>query len=200
MGMCIQHQFPGQGQRQNQSVITVEGAMQLVMVLPGPRAKAMRVQAADILSRYIQGADSLIKEIEHNKEVGPAAACSEMVQKAVAKVSRYTEMPQVSYVYGSKSDAFPGLIKIGETSDLSSRLTALNTSCAPMPHQIVAVAPTFDSRRDEAVAHAFFASARRMKEFFEVTQEDVRAFFKNHIMAQYQTELMEHIAELQGET
>jgi hypothetical protein len=61
---------------------------------------------------------------------------------------------------------------------------------------LIAVAPTLNNVRDEALAHAFFASERKEGEFFEVSQEDVRAFFTNHITTQYQTELAQHIARV----
>jgi hypothetical protein len=107
-------------------------------------------------------------------------------------------MPPTCYVYATKSPAFPGLIKIGKTVDVANRLTTLNTSCAPAPHVIVAVAPTFDKDRDEKTAHAFFSSARREGEFFELEDKDVLDYFATHITAQYNTELARNIARLQG--
>ena len=189
-------QFPGKGQSKT-PVATIEACMKLIMMLPGKRAKAMRLQAADILSGYINGKESLVEEIKTNKMIGPVAACSKLAQKAEAKAG--AEIPQVSYVYGTKSYAFPNLVKIGRSSDVAARLTSLNTGCAPAPHFIVAVAPTYNAPRDEAWAHAFFSSARREGEFFEVTPEEVRAFFANHIMTQYQLELSEVISSAQGE-
>ncbi len=118
---------------------------------------------------------------------------------ATVKASQFKEMPQVSYVYGTKSEAFPNLIKIGRTSNVSARLTSLNTGCAPAPHCIVAVSPTLDAPRDEAWAHVFFSSSRREGEFFEVTVEEVKAFFMNSIMVKYQLELAESIASIQGD-
>ena len=190
--------FPGQSKREG-PIITIEGAMKLMMMLPGKRAKLMRMQAADILSRYVLGEESLITEIHQNKLIGPVAACSKLAEKAEVKASQYKEMPQVSYVYGTKSDAFPGLVKIGRTLDVDARLHSLNTGCAPAPHYVVAVAPTFDAQRDEEWAHAFFASARKEGEFFEVTVEEVKTFFAKYIMAKYQLELAESIASLQGD-
>jgi 3-hydroxyacyl-CoA dehydrogenase len=52
--------------------------------------------------------------------------------------------------------------------------------------------------RDEALVHTFFAWARKKGEFFQVTPEEVKTFFANRIMAQYQVELAEHIAKAQG--
>jgi hypothetical protein len=127
------------------------------------------VHAADILSRYVQGEDSLIAEIHQNKQIGPVVACTNLAEKAAVKASQYKEMPQVSYVYGTKSDAFPGLVKIGRTLDVDARLASLNTGCEPAPHNVVDVAPTFDATRDEAWAHSFFSSACKEGEFFEVT-------------------------------
>lgn len=168
--------------------------MKLIMVLPGKRAKSMRVQIADILSRYIQGSDSLIEEINHNKQVGPVQACSDLAQKAAAGASQYNAMPHVSYVYATKTPAFPGLLKIGKTGDLNARLYGLNTSCAPLPHVFVAIAPTFDNTRDEKAFQAFFSVARREGEFFELGEADLIAYFASHITAQFNVELAEHMA------
>lgn len=189
--------FPGRGQTMT-PVITIEGAMKLMMMLPGKQAKAMRVQAADILTRYVKGNDSLITEIQHNKKIGPMAACHKLAEKITLKVAQYTVMPSVSYIYATKSEAFPGLIKIGRSSNVDARISSLNTGCAPYPHVVIAVAPTYDAPRDEALAHNFFSTSRREGEFFEIPAGEVRDFFANHIMTQYQTELVYHIAKVQG--
>lgn len=189
--------FPGQGQTMT-PVITIEGAMKLIMMLPGKQAKAMRVQAADILTRYVMGNDSLITEIQHNKKIGPMAACHKLAKKAALKLDQYTEMPLVSYIYATKSEAFPGLIKIGRSSNVDARISSLNTGCAPYPHAIIAVAPTYDAPRDELSAHTFFSAQRREGEFFETTEGEVRDFFANHIMTLYQKELCDYIAKVQG--
>ncbi len=186
-------QFPGQG-NSKQPVITVKGAMKLMMMLPGKRAKAMRVQAADILERYVLGHESLVDEIRQNRRVGPAVACGKLLEKACL----YKELPQAAYLYATKSEAFPGLIKIGRSSDMTASLTVLNTGCVPVPHYTVAVVPTFDPLRDKAWAHEHFSTSRREGEFFEVTDEEVKAFFNGQIMAKYQLELAESIASAQG--
>ena len=197
-GDLHEFKFPGQGQHK-MPVITVAGAMKLMMILPGKRAKAMRLEAADILTRYVNGHESLINEIHQNKKIGPIAACSKLLDKAEGGISSRQEMPQASYVYGTRSDAFPDLIKIGRSSDVAARLSSLNTGCAPAPHYIVAVAPTFNAPRDEALAHAFFSSARKEGEFFEVGVREVQLFFADHIMIQYQVELAEFISRAQGD-
>ena len=186
-------QFPGQGQSK-QPVITVKGAMKLIMMLPGKRAKAMRVQAADILERYVQGNESLVDEIRQNRQMGFAAACGTLL----AKASLYRELPQAYYLYATKSEAFPGLIKIGRSSDMTASLTVLNTGCAPAPHYTVAVVPTFDALRDKAWAHDVFSTSQREGEFFEIGEDEVKAFFNDQIMAKYQLELAENIANAQG--
>lgn len=187
-------QFTGRGQTK-QPVITVEGVMKLMMMIPGERAKFMRVRAADILTRYVMGEDSLITEIRQNKQIGPAAACSKLLEKA----SLYKEMPQVSYLYATKSEAFPDLIKIGRASDVEANVGNLNTSCAPAPHFTVAVAPTFDALRDKAWAHEYFSNARKEGEFFKVSVQEVKTFFSNHVMTKYQLELAESISSAQGD-
>ena len=58
-------QFPGQGQRV-QPVITLEGALKLIMWLPGDMAKDYRSKACGILTRFLGGDSSLVEEIEAN--------------------------------------------------------------------------------------------------------------------------------------
>jgi hypothetical protein len=188
-----QFKFPGQGQR-DMPIITVDGAMKLIMMLPGKRAKAMRVQAADILSRYVLGHESLEAEIRQNRQTGPVAACTKLLEKACL----YKELPQATYLYATRSDAFPGLLKIGRASDIDASLSTLNTGCAPAPHYTVAVVPTFHAVRDKAWAHEFFQSSRREGDFFEASVEEVKAFFNGQVMAKYQLELAENIASAQG--
>lgn len=188
-----EHQFPGAGQRII-PIITVQGGMKLIMMLPGKRAKAMRVQASDILARYVMGNDSLIHEIRKNKQMGPAKACATLLEKACL----YTELPQAVYLYATKSDAFPGLIKIGRSSEIAASLSCLNTGCAPAPHYTVAVVPTFDAIQDKAWAFEFFSHARVEGDFFSVSEQEVKAFFNTQIMHKYQMQLSENISNAQG--
>lgn len=181
--------FEGQGQK-NMPVITVDGAMKLMMILPGKRAKAMRVHAADILSRFVMGHESLVTEIRQNRQMGPAAACTSLLEKACL----YKELPQATYLYATKSEAFPELIKIGRASDMEANLSTLNTGCAPAPHYTVAVVPTFNAVRDKAWAHEFFMEDRQEGEFFKISDEQVKAFFGGQVMAKYQLELAEMLS------
>jgi hypothetical protein len=82
------------------------------------------------------------------------------------------------FIYAIKNAAFPGLIKIGRTQNVKERLSQLNTACAPSPFLIVAVSPSLDYIRDEKKAHDFFSDHRKEGEFFDVTESQVREFFK----------------------
>jgi hypothetical protein len=177
-------------------LVSFEHAIELIMVLPGKMAKQVRKQMKDIIVRYLDGDTSMCSEIQANREMGKVNSYARFASKAVNNVK--TEIPQAGYVYATKSQAFPGLIKIGKTINVSNRLSQLNTSCAPAPHVIVAVAPSFDEDRDEKTAHAFFATSRRQGEFFELTDEEVKAYFTNHIMAQYTAELAQNMAGQEG--
>jgi hypothetical protein len=108
------------------------------------------------------------------------------------------DMPPTCYIYATKSPALPGLIKIGRTVNIAARVSQLNTACAPAPHVIVTVAPTFDKERDEKAAHAYFSNARREGEFFEISEAEVKEYFSTHVTALYNIELAQHIASLQG--
>jgi len=186
--------FPGQGQRETPTS-DANGLLILLFILGDKVNKAFRLEAIDVLERYLDGDTSMIVEILENKTMGKTKSYAKFASKVIdtsetlaARESHV--MPQTSYVYAVTSDAFPGLVKIGRTDNLKARLISLNVSCAPSPHRYVAVAQTFDSERDERMAHAFFSSARKEGEFFNVTIEEVQGFFLNRITIPYNKELM----------
>lgn len=185
--------------------VSFSDALELVMVLHGKRATQFRKQFKDIIVRYLDGDRSMCSEIIENEKNGRIKSYTKFASKTVDKANNETTMknqgmPHTDYVYATKSAAFPGLIKIGKTQDVKQRLSQLNTACAPAPHVIVAVAPTFNHSRDEKVAHAFFSDKRRAGEFFELDDTEVVAFFTGHITAQYNVELMQNIERIQGST
>lgn len=182
--------------------VTLEDAIALIMVLPGKAAKHTRQHFKDIIVRYLDGDRTMCVEIEENRAMGKIKSYSKFAQKVVHGIQQDNmnarTFPTTCYVYATKSPAFPGLIKIGKTINMNNRLSQLNTACAPAPHVIVAVAPTFDHDRDEKTAHAFFAHARREGEFFELQESDVIHYFTTHITAQYCAEMTRNFASLQG--
>ena len=62
-----ERKLPGKG-NSKVKLVSVQNAIQLVMVLPGKFAKDVRSQFAQILTRYMAGDKSLIREIEDNEE------------------------------------------------------------------------------------------------------------------------------------
>ena len=190
-------QFQGQGQSK-QPVITSKGAIKLLMWLPGSQAKATRSAAAEILARYVEGDQSLCLEIANNKQIGENQACAALMNSAMKK-RKYDEthsMPTVGWVYGTESEAFVDMVKIGRAQDLNSRLASGNTFCAPAKHVVVAAVPSFDPIRDEKAAHQHFEAQRGSGEFFKVTKEAVQLYFNLHLMPLYQQELASMIAKL----
>jgi hypothetical protein len=173
------------------------------MVLPGKAATRVRKHFADIIARYLDGDRTMCSEITANKDMGKIMSYSKFANGVMQgfkaeEEQRANEMPQTCYIYGTKTAAFPGLIKIGKTCDLRARVSNLKTATAPAPHVIVAVAQTFDTARDETFAQTFFAERRREGEFFEINDAEAVAFFATHITARYNIELAQHIARLQG--
>jgi hypothetical protein len=61
----LNFKFPGRGQSE-QPVITLQGALKLIMWLPGNMAKDFRSKACDILTRFLAGDQSLHAEINAN--------------------------------------------------------------------------------------------------------------------------------------
>jgi hypothetical protein len=193
-----QYQFPGRG-NSKQPVISYEGAIKLLMWLPGSKAKTMRGTAANILARYCEGDSSLHKEISHNKKNGPANACISLLHSSIKnyKHMKRKSMPMSGWVYGTQSKAFQAVLKLGRAKDLKQRVSSGNTFCAPAKHSVVAAVPSFNPTRDEKAAHKYFAKRRCVGEFFYVTKEEVQCFFDLHLMPLYQLELSEMIKKLQ---
>ena len=186
-------------------LLTLQHAIELVMILPGKTAKSMRREFADIISRYLDGDLSLCIEIDENRQMGRGRSYPKFIKNAIEnqrdKSSKGSgKMQKISYVYACKSTAFPGLIKIGKTENVMKRMIQLNTGCAPAPHVVVAVATTFDNNRDEKACHQFFEAYRREGEFFEISEEEIINYFNMHIQAQFNSEMNRYLASLQAST
>ena len=193
----LQYKFKGRGQ-QDQPVIPLNGALKLIMWLPGETAKSLRTKAADILTKYFSGDLSLTAEIEHNKMIGAQAACQLFVTSTLAhaKRKRATSMPSASWIYGTQSDAFPGLVKIGRSINVKARISSGNTFCAPTPHFVIAAAPTFDAVRDELAAHEHFADFRAAGEFFSISTDSLKSYFSEVTTPLYKSELQALMEDL----
>jgi hypothetical protein len=184
-------QFPGRGQIK-QPVITLPYALKLIMMLPGRHAALYKVKCAEIISRYLDGDSSMHDEIKENHLIGQKKSYFKFAKEVTKKVDddKKDEVPEHQYVYATKSAAFPGLIKIGCTSNMQNRLSQLNTACAPLPHKVVSIVPSMNMHRDEFLAHEHFASKRKAGEFFELDDLDVKKYFTEVILHRYQMELL----------
>ena len=102
------------------------------------------------------------------------AGCKDFLSDALASMKRKREGdPEVGYVYGSVSEASPGLILIGSTHSLEG-----------LTDRLVWVAPSYDTARDERVAHAYFAE-RKEGGRYRVAVEELEEFFDSHISPDY---------------
>ena len=193
------YKFPGRGQ-QYQPVITLAGSVKLVMLLPGKRAQLYKTKFAEIISRYLDGDQTLYLEINKNRMAGQKRSYARFAHsvECAAQEDNANEMPQIHYIYATKSPAFPDRIKIGRTVNMRARLSSLNTSCAPAPHTVVAMATTLDMYRDEDLAHQYFADSRKEGEFFQITEEEIRAYFSSVIMPRFQEELLQCVCHRRG--
>ena len=196
---CLQ--FPG-GRGAATPTTTIQGLSKLMTMLGNKVSKAFKLEAFDILERYLDGDLSMCTEIEENKAMGSSKSHQQFVNKVLKRaeaMEEAEEMPAMGYVYATSSSAFPGLLKIGKTVDVPRRVAQLNTSCAPAPHIVVAVAPSFDYSRDEAAAHRHFAKQRREGEFFQVSGDEVKEYFQS-ISAKFQLEMSQNLTSMVGQT
>jgi len=198
----VMYQFPGRGQCKT-PIVTLEGAIELIMNLPGSTAKIYRTSMAKIISRYVTGDLSLCQEIKENKEAGETKSCSNFMQITCHNAKRkldemMDEIPETSYIYATFSPAFPGLVKIGRSKNVKARLSSGNTFITPAPHILIAMASTFDGIRDEAEAHAYFHKFRQEGEFFKISHEDAEKYLDTVIRARHYRERDEFYVGAKG--
>ena len=196
------YQFPGKGQSKT-PVITLEGAIELIMCLPGSTANFFRTSMAKIISRYITGDLTLCQEVKENKEAGVSNSCSKFMQITSGDTKRKLDemiegLPETSYIYATYSPIFPGLVKIGRSRNVKTRLSSGNTFIAPAPHVLIAMSQTLDAVRDEAEAHAYFDKFRREGEFFEISHEDAEKYLDSVIKPRHDQELKEFYTGAKG--
>jgi hypothetical protein len=97
----------------------------------------------------------------------------------------------ISFVYVTINPAFKGKVKVGETFDVTRRVCNLNTGCCyPDWHTAVAVAPTFNSKRDEKKVHKRLAAFRcgLSREFFKTAVSTAVACLNEEVDEPFWTE------------
>ena len=176
-------------------LISFQDAIELIMVLPGKVARESRIQFADVIKRFIKGDESMHAELEQNKAQGVPKTC-ELLFKSVVGKKTEPSIPRTRYIYATYSEAFKGQVKIGRATNVKARISSGNTMCAPKPHKIIAVAPTFDYKRDEAMAHNYFAAFRTFGEFFAISHLDAASFLADQITSLYHRELNAFMRDL----
>ena len=183
----IEYKFRGE---RYTSMITFAGALKVVMLMTGHFAASCRTSFVQLLMRYAEGDESLHAEVEANRGSGVCCGFQMIAGNMKVDSKQYQHaVPEIRYVYATESDAFPGLIKIGKATDVRTRLTSMNTSCAPMPHRVVAICPTLDYDRDESEAHGYFGARRCEGEFFALSHSEVSSFFSLYLFPRYQAEM-----------
>lgn len=194
----VMHSMPGKGMGRTK-LLKFEDAIELIMVLPGKISKVCRKQMAEIIIRYLDGDSSLLNEIVENHNVGRVNSYANFVQRICADTEKETKsVTSFGYLYALSSPAFPGHIKIGRSIDVFRRLAQLNTGCAPNPHVVIATAPTFNNVKDEKKAHRFFSKFRGAGEFFKVSEEVVKRYFKHVVTARFRWELQKRTDSWNG--
>jgi hypothetical protein len=75
--------LPGKGNAHTK-LVSLQNAIELIMVLPGKLAKEFRVQSANIIRRYMAGDQSLVSEIEANAQA--ASPIAQMARETLGDV------------------------------------------------------------------------------------------------------------------
>lgn len=174
----VMHKFKGRGQKPTM-IMTVKGIYKLIMIIPGNAATSLRLKIIDVLVEKLLD----LKETRFLEDT-----LHKTLQEHHAEEAKNPGMEQ-GFIYATESAAFPGLLKIGRTTDIAKRIQNLFTATAPSPHKVVALTPTLNAVRDELKAHEFFADKRVAGEFFKTTASEVSAFFHAEIMPTYNDEI-----------
>ena len=85
--------FKGRGQ-QDQPVIQFQGALKLLMWLPGEKAKSFRSQAAEILTRYFAGDKTLLQGVWENAQSGAPVNQAARASMEIPEIDEYGEKRQ----------------------------------------------------------------------------------------------------------
>lgn len=99
--MVKSFKFAGRGQRET-PVISGQGLVRLLFLLPGKRARQFVAESAEVLVRHIGGDETLVDEIRRNREIGqnnPESAQAFMAvnipnETAIAPVDRELELEE----------------------------------------------------------------------------------------------------------
>jgi hypothetical protein len=110
------------------------------------------------------------------------------------------EVGTISFVYVTiNPKAWEGDLKIGQTYDVARRVCSLNTACRH-PYAAIAVAPTFDSKRDEKKVHRRLASSKcvgtRAREFFHTDESTAIDCLKEEVEAPFYAEFARRVQGL----
>jgi len=89
--ICLTFKFKGRGQ-QEQTIIQFQGALKLLMWLPGEKAKSFRSQAAEILTRYYAGDKTLLKDVWENAQ--SHNPINEAARAALPEIDEYNSKRQ----------------------------------------------------------------------------------------------------------
>jgi hypothetical protein len=192
----ITRSMPGKGNGRTR-LLRFEDAIEFIMILPGKMSKLFRKKMADVIARYLDGDLSLINDIVENQKMGKVNSYQKFAQESLT-YSEQQSTASFGYIYAFASPAFPGCIKIGRSIDVERRLAQLNTGCAPDPLVVVATAPSFDNVRDEKIAHQHFSDSREAGEFFHLSEEEVKTYFKDIVAAKFHEELEAKTAAING--
>lgn len=87
-----------------------------------------------------------------------------------------------------------GLLKIGVSSNIRSRLPSLKNGCSNGVSSILISAPTEDAENIERLAHRYFSKSKTSGEWFEITSSEAVLYFANN----HQLPLTEYIPNPRG--
>ena len=162
-GTLKERVFPGAG-NYRVKLLSFDEAIDLAM---NPKCAKLstetRKQIAHSIQMYKAGFKSFFKDI--------APSIIKQKEKAMLR------FPKQSFVYAVHSDSFPGVVKIGMTSNLKARLTSLNCSMPMNPYKLVTRFSTYKPSNDEAEAHMHFSQYKAAKEHFAVPIDVVKSYF-----------------------
>ena len=89
-------------------------------------------------------------------------------------------MKEVGIIYVITNDSMPGLVKIGSTRDIKTRLKQLDTTGVPTPFKLHYAIEIDDYIKREHYIHQAYSKnrVRQNREFFKIEPEDATALLK----------------------
>jgi tetratricopeptide (TPR) repeat protein len=171
--------YRGRWERQSQAKAQVATVLELARVLEARCPDWERAFEQYLVALQIDPEDEVARE-----EWG--GLFLNIARQAAVGLGIEKPQPEPGYIYCFQSSRHPDEVKIGRAKKIKPRIYKINKEYRDQNEDIVLTyrysVRTLDYKRDEKLAHTYFAASRVKGEIFRTSVESVRRFFNESIL------------------